>query len=205
MLSYAPNLLRFFRDPWNIFDFAIVVFALLPAGGQFATVARLARLMRVVRLVSIFPELRLIVGTMLRSLSSMGNVILLLGLVMYVYGVLGYHLFSRRDPENWGNLGLSLLTLFEILTLEGWVELQNIGMEESSWVWLFYASYVMLAVFIVVNLFIAVVINNLETVKAETRAAENVGDPNEQLLKRIEEMRANLNELELELKKANSR
>lgn len=205
MLSYAPNLLRFFRDPWNIFDFAIVVFALLPAGGQFATVARLARLMRVVRLVSIFPELRLIVGTMLRSLSSMGNVILLLGLVMYVYGVLGYHLFSQRDPENWGNLGLSLLTLFEILTLEGWVELQNIGMEESSWVWLFYASYVMLAVFIVVNLFIAVVINNLETVKAETRAAENVGDPNEQLLKRIEEMRANLNELELELKKANSR
>ncbi len=204
MLAHAPNLLRFFRDPWNVFDFAIVVFALLPAGGQFATVARLARLMRVVRLISIFPELRLIVGTMLRSLSSMGNVILLLGLVMYVYGVLGYHLFGEQDPENWGTLPLALLTLFEILTLEGWVELQNIGMEGSSWVWLFYASYVMLAVFIVVNLFIAVVINNLETVKAETRAAENVGDPHEQLLKRIEEMKTNLNELELELRKTKS-
>lgn len=204
ILSYGPNFLRFFRDPWNVFDFVIVVFALLPAGGQFATVARLARLMRVVRLVSIFPELRLIVGTMLRSLSSMGNVILLLSLVMYVYGVLGYHLFGERDPENWGTLGLALLTLFEVLTLEGWVELQNIGMEESSWVWLFYASYVLLAVFIVVNLFIAVVINNLETVKAETRAAENVGDPHEQLLKRIEEMRANLDELEVQLKKARS-
>lgn len=205
MLSYGPNFLRFFRDPWNIFDFVIVVFAMLPAGGQFATVARLARLMRVVRLVSIFPELRLIVGTMLRSLSSMGHVILLLSMVMYVYGVLGYHLFSERDPENWGTLGLSLLTLFEVLTLEGWVELQNVGMEESSWVWIFYASYVLLAVFIVVNLFIAVVINNLETVKAETRAAESVGDPNEQLLKRIEEMRSNLDALELQLRNSNSR
>ncbi len=204
ILACGPNFLRFFRDGWNIFDFVIVIFAMLPAGGQFATVARLARLMRVVRLVSIFPELRLIVGTMLRSLSSMGNVILLLSLVMYVYAVLGYHLFSERDPENWGSLGLALLTLFEILTLEGWVELQNIGMEESSWVWLFYASYVMLAVFIVVNLFIAVVINNLETVKAETRAAEAAGDPQEQLLRRIEEMRANLDQLETELRKAQS-
>src|SRR5687768_12225502 len=149
ILSYGPNFFRFFRDGWNIFDFVIVMFALLPAGGQFATVARLARLMRVVRLISVFPELRLIVGTMLRSLGSLGNVILLLGLVMYVYGVLGYHLFGAVDPENWGTLPLSLLTLFEILTLEGWVELQNIGMEESSWVWLFYATYVMLAVFIV--------------------------------------------------------
>ena len=200
MLAYWPRLFNFFRDGWNVFDFVIVAFSFLPAGGSFAMVARLARLLRVVRLVSVFPELRLIVGTMLRSVSSMGHVIVLLGLVMYVYAVLGYHLFSEQDPENWGTLGKAALTLFEVLTLEGWVELQDIGLRISPWVWLFYGSYVLIAVFIVVNLFIAVVLNNLEAVKEEHRAEEAALSPEQDLLQRIEAMKVHLNELEQALR-----
>ena len=205
LLAYWPRLHHFFRDGWNVFDFVIVMAALLPAGGNFATVARLARLLRVVRLVSVFPELRLIVGTMLRSFSSMGHVILLLSLVIYVYGVLGYHLFHEVDPANWGTLGASLQTLFQILTLEGWVEVQEISMKLSPLVWIFYASYVLIAVFIVVNLFIAVVINNLEAVKAEHLAAEEASNPRHELLERIEQLKANLNELELALQRQQER
>lgn len=196
MVSYLPRPQRFFADGWNVFDFVIVGLSVLPAGGSFATVARLARLLRVLRLVSVFPELRLIVGTMLRSLGSMGSVVVLLALVVYVYSVLGYHLFSAVDPAHWGDLGLSVRTLFEVLTLEGWLELQAAVLPAVPGAWLFFASYVLLAVFIVVNLFIAVVLNNLENVKAEHAAEALAGGDDAELLKQIEDLRTHLGDLE---------
>ena len=196
LVSYLPRPHRFFADGWNVFDFVIVAVSLLPAVGSFATVARLARLLRVLRIVSVFPELRLIVGTMLRSLGSMGSVVVLLALVVYVYAVLGYHLFGVIDPANWGNLGLAVRTLFETLTLEGWLELQAAVLPEAPGAWLFFASYVLLAVFIVVNLFIAVVLNNLENVKAEHAAEALEGGDDAELLKQIDDLRTHLGDLE---------
>lgn len=196
LISYLPRPHRFFADGWNVFDFVIVALSLLPAGGSFATVARLARLLRVLRIVSIFPELRLIVGTMLRSISSMTSVIVLLALVVYVYAVLGYHLFGAIDPAHWGDLGLSVRTLFEVLTLEGWLELQEAVLPAIPAAWLFFGSYVLLAVFIVVNLFIAVILNNLESVKAEQAAESLEGGDDAELLRRIEALRSELGDVE---------
>lgn len=157
----------FFRDPWNVFDAVIVAASLLPAVGSFATVARVARVLRVTRLVSVSRNLRLIIGTMLKSIPSLGHVALLLGLLLYVYAVLGVNLFADADGENWGSLGTALLTLFQMLTLEGWVEMQDQVIGTHRWAWIYFASFVVVAVFVVVNLFIAVVLNNLEEVKAE--------------------------------------
>jgi voltage-gated sodium channel len=201
MTSYWPRPLAFFRDPWNVFDFVIVALSLLPAAGTYATVARLARLLRVVRLVSVLPELRLIVGTMLRSFGSMISIVLLLALVMYVYAVLGYHMFGAIDPAHWGDLGTAARTLFEALTLEGWLELQEAVIGQVPLAWLFFGSYILLAVFIVVNLFIAVILNNLETVKAEQAADEmNEPDADDELLRRVEAIRSELGELETRLR-----
>jgi len=161
--------LRFLRSGWNVFDAAVVGVSLLPQVGSFATVARLARVLRVTRLVSVVPELRLIVGTMLRSVRSMGHGVLLLGLLLYVYGVVGYHLFDGTDPEHWGSLGAAVGALFQILTLEGWVEIQARSAAAVPFAWLFYAS------FVVINLFIAVVINNLEATKGELAAEDAAG------------------------------
>jgi voltage-gated sodium channel len=94
LLACWPRPGRFFRDGWNVFDFVIVALSLLPVAGSFATVGRLARLLRVTRLVSVSPDLRLIIGTMLRSIPSMGNVALLLGLLVYVYAIIGFYSFS---------------------------------------------------------------------------------------------------------------
>jgi voltage-gated sodium channel len=201
LVSYFPKPHRFFADGWNVFDFVIVGLSLLPAAGSFATVARLARLLRVLRIVSVFPELRLIVGTMLRSLASMGSVIVLLALVVYVYAVLGYHLFHDVDPAHWGDLGLSTRTLFEVLTLEGWLEFQAAVLTAVPLAWLYFASYVLLAVFIVVNLFIAVVINNLEDVKAEHAAEALEGGDDGELLRQIEDLRSHLGDLEAYIRK----
>jgi voltage-gated sodium channel len=167
LLAHAPRLHRFFGDGWNVFDFAIVAVSLLPAAGPTASVARLARLLRALRIVSALPELRLIVSTMLRSIPSLASVIGLLGLIVYVYAVVGVHLFAAADAEHWASLPRAALTLFEILTLEGWVELMDASLAATRWAWVYYVSFVVLAVFVVVNLFIAIVINNLEAAKRE--------------------------------------
>jgi voltage-gated sodium channel len=167
LLAFGPRVHRFFLDGWNVFDFTIVALSLLPAAGPFTTVARLARLLRALRVVSALPELRLIVATMLRSIPSLANVVVLLGLILYVYAIIGVHLFAGVDPGNWGSLPRAGLTLFEILTLEGWVDLMNTSLAATTWAWIYYVSFVVLAVFVVINLFIAIVINNLEAAKRE--------------------------------------
>ncbi len=167
LFAHAPRIHRFFLDGWNVFDFTIVALSLLPAAGPFATVARLTRLLRALRVVSALPELRLIVATMLRSIPSLANVVVLLGLILYVYAVVGVHLFAGVDPGNWGSLPRAALTLFEILTLEGWVEIMNTSLAATPWAWIYYVSFVVLAVFVVINLFIAIVINNLEAAKRD--------------------------------------
>jgi len=199
LVAYAPRVHRFFADGWNVFDFTVVAVSLVPAVGPFVTVARLARLLRTLRLVSVVPELRLIVGTMVRSIPSMGHVLLLLGLMLYVYAVLGVHLFRGVDPDHWGSLPRAALTLFEILTLEGWIDVQQASFAATRWAWVFYVSYVVLAVFVVVNLFIAIIINNLEAVKGEEQAETDArsGD----VAARLAVIRAQLEEIETALRR----
>ena len=196
VLAYWPRPAAFFRNGWNVFDFAVVAASLLPQAGAFAMVARLARLVRVTRLVSAFPELRLIIGTMIRSIPSMGHVIVLLSLLLYVYAVLGFHFFREVDPAHWGSLGAALLTLFQMLTLEGWVEIQAAVLDRYPLAWIYFSSFVFVAVFVVVNLFIAVVINNLESVKHEQQVDADRESANRGLLEAIENVRQRLEELE---------
>ena len=201
LLAYWPRIGAFFRNGWNVFDFAVVAASLLPQAGPFAMVARLARLMRVTRLVSMFPELRLIIGTMVRSIPSMGHVIVLLTLLLYVYAVLGFHFFRDADPAHWASLGTALLTLFQMLTLEGWVEIQGAVIGAYPWAWIYFSSFVFVAVFVVVNLFIAVVINNLESVKHEQQVDADRLNAHAGLLQAIEDVRERLAELEERLRR----
>ena len=172
IFACLPRPGRFFRDGWNVFDFAVVALSLLPAAGHLATIARVARVLRIARLVSALPDLRLIIDTMLRSIPSMGHVILLQGLLIYIYGVLGWHLFAEADPAHWGTLGRACASLFQILTLEGWVEMAAEARGSTRAAWFFFASYIVIAVFVVINLFIAVVLNNLEKSRREAEDVE---------------------------------
>ncbi|MFN0248740.1 MAG: ion transporter [Kofleriaceae bacterium] len=175
LLAHGREWRSFFADPWTRFDLVVLSLSLVPAVGPMAAVARLARVLRVARIVSVSPKLRLIIATMARSIPSLGHVALLLGLLLFVYGVLGVHLFRESDPAHWGDLGTALLTLFQIITLEGWVELQKTSMIAEPWAWVFYASFVLLAVFVVVNLFVAVVLSNLDQARREL--AEESAEP----------------------------
>ena len=171
LTAVAPRFGRYFGNGWDLFDFVVLVLAFLPDTGDFALIARLARLLRVLRVATVLPQLRLIVATLIRSLPGLGNVMLLLSVLYYVYAVAGVHLFQDHDPTHWRSLGIGLLTLFRVMTLEDWTDVMYIAMELHPMAWLFFVSFVMLAAVIMINLVIAVVINNLQDARLEVSLA----------------------------------
>ena len=194
--AVAPRFRLYFGNGWNLFDFSIVVLSLLPATEEFALVARLIRVLRVLRLISAVPQLRLIVATLVRSIPSMGHVIMLMTVIFYIYAVIGFHLFEETDPDNWGSLGTAFLTLFQLVTLEGWVEVMNASMEAFPWAWLYFVSFVLIGTFVVMNLFIAVVINNLELSKLEQLEELTQPATHEEVLEELEKTRRALQDLQ---------
>ncbi|MCQ3828692.1 ion transporter [Microbulbifer elongatus] len=165
MAAHGNRPWRYFANGWNVFDFSIIVLSLIPAAGPMATLARLVRVLRVLRLVSAFPELRLLVDTLLRSLPSMFHISLLMGIIFYIYGVAGYFLFHEIDPTHWRNLPIALLSLFRIVTFEDWTDIMYTAMESMPYSWIYFLSFVVMGAFVMINLFIGVVLNNLEEAK----------------------------------------
>ena len=199
--AVAPRFRDYFGSGWNLFDFSVVVFSLLPATGQFAMIARLARLLRVLRLISTIPELRLIVATLVRSIPSMAHVVMLMAVIFYIYAVAGYHIFHEHDPVHWRNLGISLLTLFRVVTLEDWTDVMYKAMELSSFAWAYFVSFVVVGTFVVINLFIAVVLNNLEESKAERLEQLQTPASREEILRELRATQDALRRLEKRLSK----
>ena len=126
MVAQGRRPWRYFQDPWNAFDFLILICLLLPFWGNFFVLLRVGRLLRILRVITAFPRLRLLISTLLQSLPSMGYILLILGLLFYVYGVAGTFLFGANDPVYFGSLGVSILSLFTVVTLEGWTTIMYI-------------------------------------------------------------------------------
>ena len=203
-MQSRPNSVDTFGNGWNLFDFAIVVFSLIPTTGEYALIARTIRLLRVLRLITAVPELRLIISTLVRSLPGLGNVILLLLIVFYMYAIAGFYLFHEHDPFHWNSLGISLITLFRVLTLEDWTDVMYTAMELYPLAWIFFVSFVIVAAFIVINMFIAVVINNLHKAQQESEMVQ--GDSlRSEILYEITETRKTLDRIEKALDSDNSK
>lgn len=171
LLRFVVYRSRFFRDPWRVFDFVVVGIALMPASGAF-TVLRTLRVVRVLRLVSMVPSMRRVVSALLAALPGMASVIALMSLVLYVSAVMATNLFGEISPEFFGSFGASLFTLFQIMTVEGWPDIARAVMKQSPHAWLFFVSYLLVATFMVLNLFIAVVVNAMQAQVAQDLKGE---------------------------------
>jgi voltage-gated sodium channel len=195
----------FFRGGWNLFDFVVVAMAFVPGIRESSTLLRIARLMRVVRVVRVLPDLRLLVEGVVRSLPPLGSMVLLTALIIFVYGMFGWLLFGDDLPQDWGNIGTAMLSLFVILTLEDFPRYMERAMEIHQWAWVYFVTYVGVAVFIVVNVLIAIVLNSMEEARElERRRRLAVGREAgavapAPVLERIAILRAALEELEEEL------
>lgn len=187
MARHGRHWYRYFYDPWNVFDFTIVAVCLLPLSGHYAAVLRLARVLRALRLVTSVPRLQLLVGSLLRSIPSMGYIGILLAILFYIYAVLGVFMWGENDPVHFGDLGLSLLTLFRVVTLEDWTDVMYTQMFGSD-VFppenpppdaefspqarpilgaTYFVSFVLIGTMVMLNLFIGVIISSMEESQKE--------------------------------------
>lgn len=166
LLAYGPK--RFFTDGWNIFDFAVVVIALVPGSGPLS-VLRTLRVLRVLRLVKFFPQLRRVVEALLRAIPGIGAIGLLMTLLFYVAAVMATVMFREQQPEFFGDLGKSLFSLFQIMTLESWaMGIVRPTMAGSPAAWVFFIPFILISAFTMLNLFIAVIVDTMQNMRAES-------------------------------------
>ena len=198
VLRICAKGLKFFRDPWGIFDFLVVGITLVPSN-EALSVLRALRVLRVFRTVSTVPRLRRIVAALLHAIPGVGAIIALLLLVFYVFSVITTTIFGQDFPEWFGNIGASMFTLFQIMTLESWaMGIVRPVMEVYPWSWVLFVTFLMLASFTVLNLFIAVIIDSMQSLNEEKQSGE--GDKLSIYGNKIDEQNQSIEKLRDELK-----
>lgn len=172
-IKFYAYRLSFFKSGWNIFDFIIVGIALIPASGSLA-ILRALRILRVLRLISVVPQMRRVISAIAYSIPGMLSVISILSIIFYVAAVLSTKLFGAHpDPnmQEWfGTIGASAYTLFQIMTLESWsMGIVRPTMEIFPWAWLFFVPFIIITSFAVLNLFIGIMVDAMQSSQTEPR------------------------------------
>ena len=155
--------LGFFKNAWNVFDFTVVAISLAPASAAFS-VLRALRVLRVLRLISVIPSMRKVVQALLQAIPGMGSIAALLGLLYYVFSVMATKLFGAAFPDWFGTLGASAYSLFQIMTLESWsMGIVRPVMDVFPFAWAFFVPFILVTTFAVLNLFIAIIVNAMQS------------------------------------------
>lgn len=197
--------LQFFKLGWNWFDFIVISVSLIPGGSPF-TVLRALRVLRLLRLLHLIPTMKRITEALLTALPGMGAILAILGLVFYVSVVMATYLFSgSQNTENFATLTASALTMFEVLTMEGWNGHMRDLLDEYPFAWAFFIPFILFTVWAILNLFTAVIVDSLqdsalETVLEKEQQMDAELEAHEEkrhreLLALIAEMRAEIREL----------
>ena len=199
LFAHGP---RFFRSGWNVFDFIIVGIALVPASGPFA-ILRALRILRVLRLLTKIKRLRMIIESLLAALPSIGWIVFLLGMVFYIFGVMGTQLFASAFPDNFGSLGRTLYTLFQVMTLESWSEgVSRPVMAVYPYAWVYFISFVLVTAFVVLNLFIGIIVSTMQERHFEDESLrqaeqdERAHNEREEMLRLIRELNEKMDRLQ---------
>lgn len=203
LYAFGP---RFFRSGWNVFDFIIVGIALIPAAGPFA-ILRALRILRVLRLLTKIDRLRRIIESLLHAIPSIGWILFLLGMVFYIFAVMGTQLFAASFPEKFGTLGRTLYTLFQVMTLESWSEgISRPAIAVYPYAWIYFTSFVLITSFVVLNLFIGIIVSTMqeqhfeEENRRRDEQEQRAHAEREEMLRLIRELNAKVDTLQSERK-----
>ena len=155
-----PKKINFFKNGWNIFDTIIVLISLIPIPNNSSyLLLRLLRVFRVLRIISVVPELKKIIEALLNSIKRVFYVGLLLFIILYIYATIGSILFSEDIPSRWNDVGVSLITLFQVLTLSSWEQVMLPLQEIYWWAWLSFFSFIVIGAITMLNLLIAILVD----------------------------------------------
>ncbi|MFP4648539.1 MAG: ion transporter [Halorhodospira sp.] len=199
ILAWGPH---FFRSPWSLFDFTIVIFSLLPDSGPYS-VLRALRILRLLRLFSQVRRLRAIIESLLRALPNIGWVGVLLLLIYYIFAVMGTELYGDTFPEWFGSIGASMYTLFQVMTLESWSQaIARPVMAEHGGAWFYFVTFILVTAFTVLNLFIGIIVNSMQSLhweeEEEKRQAsdQQAHDEREEMLEQLRQLHGKMDRLE---------
>tara|TARA_B100001059_G_scaffold4675_1_gene3869 strand:+ start:984 stop:1694 length:711 start_codon:yes stop_codon:yes gene_type:complete len=155
-----PKKSQFFKNGWNVFDTVIVCISLIPIPNNSSfLLLRLLRVFRVLRIISVIPELKMIIEALLQSIKRVFYVSLLLFIILYIYATMGSILFSEDIPARWGNVGTSMITLFQVLTLSSWEQVMLPLQDIYWWAWIYIFSFIIICGITMLNLLIAVLVD----------------------------------------------
>lgn len=198
--------MAFFRTGWNVFDLSIITISLLPATGPLA-ILRALRIFRVLRLFSIVPQMRIVITGLLRALPGMASVVAVIGIIFFVFSVLVTKIFGRTGDATlealFGDLGKSMFTLFQLMTLEDWVAgIAEPAMALHPWSWVIFIPFIIMTTFAILNLFIGVIVEAMQNVHVEEQKAMAADDPDKQVT--LEDVQSEIRALREELRNGRS-
>ena len=172
LLKFYAYRMAFFKSAWNIFDLLVVGLGLLPRQEGLSALRGL-RVIRAMRLLSVVPQMRAVVQALLDALPGMGAVIVMISIVFYVFGVMATLMYGNAFPDWFGTLGRSLYSLFQIMTLESWsMGIVRPVMEQFPSAWAFFVPFIVITAFSVLNLFIGLLVNTMQSAVEEEQEAE---------------------------------
>ncbi|MGV6819356.1 MAG: ion transporter [Parvularcula sp.] len=184
---------RFFRSPWNVFDFIIITGGLMSASNLFAAL-RAFRVLRLLRVVTAIPRMRIVVRALMDSIPGISSVAVVALLVVYVFAVIASQLYGQTNPQYFGDIFTSMYTLFQVITLEGWRDIADAVQAQHRFAWAFFVLFVLVGTFTMLNLFIAIVVRVVEEESDETE--ELVKHETEELLEAIRAVETRLSAIE---------
>lgn len=197
LISYYPRPLLYFKSGWNVFDFLVTAIFYIPGLGQYTSILRILRVLRVMRLITAIPRLQMLVGALFASIPSMFYIGILLFLQFYLFAIIGNVLFGITDPEHFGNLHLALGTLFQIVTLEGWVEIMK-SQQPAWYVVPYFIVFILLGTMIILNLFIGVIMNGFDEVKKDLEN-EGLNDGSDSVKSELQSLKKQLTQIQVKL------
>lgn len=165
IVSYGRKPWMFFTSGWNVFDFLII--ALVPFFAGATIVLRLLRLLRIVRLFRFMPEFRILSNSLARSIKPLLSLLVLIGFLMFLFAMAGVYLFGADNPESWGDLGIAMVTLTILLTLENFPDSLEAGLGTTPFALLYFVAFMFFVVFTVLNVLIGIVLNAMDEARAE--------------------------------------
>lgn len=198
----SPVKRRFLLDGWNLFDTLVVIGSLIPLDNSDAVLlGRLLRIFRVLRLVSVVPELRFLINSLLKAIPRMGYIALLMFIIFYIYAAMGSMFFAGVDSELWGDVAVAMLTLFRVATFEDWTDVMYATMEPYPLSWIYYLTFIFLTAFVFLNMMIGAI---LEVMSEEQNAkeAQKAHDERDEITRQLQEVQASLKELTAKIERS---
>jgi len=191
----------FFKESWNVFDIVIILISFLPSGSAFSAL-RALRILRVLHVISLVPRMRHVVAAMIKSLPQIGSIVALLIIISYISAVIVTHLYGQPYPELFGSIGLSMLTLFQLMTLEGWAaEVVRPVMETHPYSVFLFIPYMLITAFAILNLFTAVLVDSMQVLQNSYTQEKSDHETAHVLHEELDALRTEMHEITRELQR----